>query len=177
MRCAATCDSGAGERGLKDKRPETLSQVLSRSGLFARHNYLQSDRKSQAAIKPSTHAAERRRVAASSRPAPPRFGAADTPEAREGSGRFYRLAVWSKNVRFVAVVEVMANFCRSARCARQSAAVFNATKTTSAKSGEPSSMTIHPPNSTVKCSTMTRPYGCAPLGPNSATTSTRHGCT
>src|SRR2546422_1542005 len=27
-------------------------------------------------------------------------------------------------------------------------------------SGEPSSMTIHPPNRTVRCSTMTRPYGC-----------------
>src|SRR2546427_6061890 len=50
MRCAANCDSGAGERGLNENGPETLSQVLSRSGLFARQNYLQSDRKSQAAI-------------------------------------------------------------------------------------------------------------------------------
>src|SRR5437879_11949283 len=50
MRCAANCDSGAGERGLNENGPETLSQVLSRSGLFARHNNLQLDRKSQAAI-------------------------------------------------------------------------------------------------------------------------------
>jgi hypothetical protein len=31
MRCAAYCDSGAGERGHKHKGPETLSQVLDRS--------------------------------------------------------------------------------------------------------------------------------------------------
>ena len=52
-----------------------------------------------------------------------------------------------------------ANFRRSARCPRQSAAVLSTTNTISAKRGEPSSMTTHPPSSTVMWSTMTRLYG------------------
>jgi len=48
MRCAATCDSGAGERGHKERGPETLSQVLDQAGLFAHINYLQMVTKSQA---------------------------------------------------------------------------------------------------------------------------------
>src|SRR5207253_6952660 len=49
-----------------------------------------------------------------------------------------------------------ANLRRSAVCARRSAAVFTTARSTRASSGDPTAMTIQPPNSTVRCSTTTR---------------------
>src|SRR5207249_312566 len=47
----------------------------------------------------------------------------------------------------------VANLRRSAVCERRSAAVLTMARSTSAGSGDPTAMTIQPPNSTVRCST------------------------